>query len=76
MESSSPDRLGEPVANATRVPSAEMEGERDSPLAGAPDGPVALLTRVVVSATRSRTKTPRTAASSVNRLVASERKAT
>ena len=50
-------RLVPALMNTTLVPSALIPPPNESPLAAAPAAPVARLTRVVVSATVSRTNT-------------------
>ena len=75
--SSSLERLFASDVKATRFPSPEMLGLTASPLAAAPLAPARLLTRVVVLATRSRTKMLLTRlSSSGDRLSAPDRKAT
>ena len=77
VSSSSPERLSAFDWKATKRPSPEMTTSDALPSPPGPVGPSARLTRVVASASRSRTKTSSAAtSSSAERLLAAEMKAT
>ena len=74
---SSTERFRASEEKATREPSAEMDGEKESASPAAPPAPEARLTRTIAFTARSRTYTSsEVSSSSADRSPASEEKAT